>query len=457
MIIARVTQDKIYRFMDENEFVEGNVYTAIIGKNGSGKSRLLNSIIQDLLSRHGYPYIFDREQTFLRDESFSGRLIFRDIPRKIIAVSTSPFDKFPLPKRNEPIGNYSYLGLRGLCSNNLGLAYMSKIINSLISTIMHNPSRAEVVGHVLNYLGYSDEVWARFELSMTISRVKAFIQSEDPVGQFARFLSSQSMRNIDRSFYFDHDGHIDINKVYETFRIFERFTEYTSKPRFDLVINMRGVNLLDILYEINGDFLFLIQSGIAKLRDVTLEKCEFNQRVTISDASSGEQSVVMAMLGIASQIEDQTLVCIDEPEVCLHPEWQERYIDLLVTAFSNYRGCQFIIATHSPQIVSNLPERNCNIMSMETGHFENSRDYQHRSADYQLAAIFKAPGHRNEYLNRIALNTFVKVGKNKIFDHKDMETLNFLNESIENIRTNDPLYDLIIALQEMFNKYGKCY
>ncbi|MGL1156999.1 AAA family ATPase [Vibrio parahaemolyticus] len=211
---------------------------------------------------------------------------------------------------------------------------------------------------------------------------------------------------------------------------------------------------MDGLYEINEDFLFLIQSGIAKLRDVTLEKRELRQRVRISDASSGEQSVVMAMLGIASQIEDHTLVCIDEPEVCLHPEWQERYIDLLVTAFSNYTGCQFIIATHSPQIVSNLPERNCNIMSMETGQLESSREYQHRSADYQLAAIFKAPGHRNEYLNRIALNTFVKVGKNKSFDHEDTDTLELLSDSLESIRTNDPLYDLVIALQEMYKKYG---
>ncbi|EDP60831.1 ATP-binding protein [Vibrio sp. AND4] len=454
MIIERVTQDKVYRFMDENEFAEGNVYTAIIGKNGSGKSRLLNSVIQDLLNLRGYPSSFDRELPFSRNKSFSGRLECRGIPRKIIAVSTSPFDKFPLPKRHEPIGNYSYLGLRDLLSNNLGLAYMSKIINSLITTILHDPSRAAVVGHVLQYLGYSDEVWARFQLSPTIGRIETFLRSDDPVGQFTKFLSSPSIRNVDRSFYFDDYGQIDENKVHETFRIFDKIMAYTSKPRFDLVINKGGVHLLGGMYEINEDFLFLIQSGIAKLRDVTLEKREFRQRVKISDASSGEQSVVMAMLGIASQIEDQTLICIDEPEVCLHPEWQEKYIDLLVTAFSNYIGCQFIIATHSPQIVSNLPERNCNIMSMETGNFERSTEYQHRSADYQLAAIFKAPGHRNEYLNRIALNTFVKVGKNKFFDREDIDTFQLLNDSIDNIRANDPLYNLIIALKEMYNRYG---
>lgn len=454
MIIERVTRDKVYRFMDEYELVEGNAYTAIIGKNGSGKSRLLNSIIQDLLNQRGHPSSFDRELPFSRDKSFSGRLECRGVPRKIIAVSTSPFDKFPLPKRHEPIGNYSYLGLRDLLSNNLGLAYMSKIINSLITTILHDPSRAAVVGHVLQYLGYIDEVWARFQLAPTIGRIETFLRSDDPIGQFAKFLSSPSMRNVDRSFYFDEYGHLDENKVQETFRIFDKLITYTSKPRFDLVIDIGGVHLLDGLYEINEDFLFLIQSGIAKLRDVTLEKRELRQRVRISDASSGEQSVVMAMLGIASQIEDHTLVCIDEPEVCLHPEWQERYIDLLVTAFSNYTGCQFIIATHSPQIVSNLPERNCNIMSMETGQLESSREYQHRSADYQLAAIFKAPGHRNEYLNRIALNTFVKVGKNKSFDHEDTDTLELLSDSLESIRTNDPLYDLVIALQEMYKKYG---
>lgn len=454
MIIQRTTHEKNYRFMDELPDADGNVYTAIIGKNGSGKSRLLKSIIQDLLSLRNDRIRFDRELPFSSDKNFYGKLKYEHLPRKIIAVSTSPFDKFPLPRRHEPISEYSYLGLRDLMSNNLGLSYMSKIINSLISAILHDPSRALVMEHVLQYLGYNDVILARFHLSPNIGRIETMLRDEDPIGQFTKLLSSPSLRNVDRSFYFDDFGEIDVSKVHETFSIIERIMSYTSKPRFDIAINMDGVHMIEGMYEINEDFLFLIQSGIAKLRDVTLEKSHSSKRVRISDASSGEQSVIMTMLGIASQIEDETLICIDEPEVCLHPEWQERYIDLLVTSFNRYRNCQFLIATHSPQVVSNLPEHNCNIMSMETGDCESSKEYLHRSADYQLAAIFKAPGHRNEYLNRVALNVFVKVGRAKEFDREDVVTLGLLNESIKNIRSNDPLYDLIIAIQEMYAKYA---
>ena len=66
----------------------------------------------------------------------------------------------------------------------------------------------------------------------------------------------------------------------------------------------------------------MLEIGIIKLQEVYLEKKDINQHLLISQASSGEQSVIMSMLGIASKIENGSLICIDEPEVCLHPAWQ---------------------------------------------------------------------------------------------------------------------------------------
>ncbi|MFT4924409.1 MAG: hypothetical protein ACI8WB_000487 [Phenylobacterium sp.] len=44
-------------------------------------------------------------------------------PANIIAVSTSPFDKFPLERNRQTINNYNYLGLRNLRAIDFGKAY----------------------------------------------------------------------------------------------------------------------------------------------------------------------------------------------------------------------------------------------------------------------------------------------------------------------------------------------
>ncbi|EKO3999018.1 hypothetical protein DXJ58_02120 [Vibrio fluvialis] len=455
MIIKRHSSDKTYHLIDERDYTYGNVYTAIIGKNGSGKSRFIKSIIKEFLSPRlkfggGVPVDYN----YTVDTQFKGKTEFISKPKKIIAVSTSPFDKFPLPRRHEQINNYAYLGLRDLNSSDLGLAYMSKIINNLISIIFEDPSRASVIGRVLNYLGYDDTISVHFRLTAPRSKLDSIFRSNDAVNEFSEYLHSINNRSLDKNFYFDDDGKIDEDKMIHTLKIVDGIFDSSSRFRFELNIDSNDIHISDGLYEVRNEFLFLIKSGMARLRAVTLSKNKGTQRIRISDASSGEQSVVMAMLGIASQIEDETLICIDEPEICLHPEWQEKYIELLVNTFECYRNCQFIIATHSPQVVSNLPDDNCYIMNMETGCCESSKEYQYRSADYQLASIFKAPGHRNEYLNRIALNVFVKVGKNKNFDDEDLGKLKVLNESFESIKSTDPLYDLILAINEMYRKYG---
>jgi hypothetical protein len=98
----------------------------------------------------------------------------------------------------------------------------------------------------------------------------------------------------------------------------------------------------------------------------------------------------------------------------LHPEWQERYIQLLISTFRRFKRCHFVIATHSPQIVARLEEDNCFVLNIETAHIADAKVLIKRSSDFQLATTFGAPGYKNEYLSRelITLIThFSKVGE----------------------------------------------
>jgi ABC-type glutathione transport system ATPase component len=201
--------------------------------------------------------------------------------------------------------------------------------------------------------------------------------------------------------------------------------------------------------------LLLSRFGIVKLKEVVLKKQGAPETLRMSDMSSGEQSVVMGLLGIGSQLQNGALICIDEPEVCLHPAWQERYIQLLSNIFSHYRGCHFIIATHSPQIVAQLPEDKCYVMDMEDGMARRSDEFSKRSIDYQLAALFNAPGFKNEYLSRIALNIFVKVVKEKKFDSEVIVDYKTLEKAYEFLRSDDPVRGIIESIREMYDAYGR--
>lgn len=70
--------------------------------------------------------------------------------------------------------------------------------------------------------------------------------------------------------------------------------------------------------------------------------------------SSGENQLFCQLVGILSEIENDSLVLIDEPENSCHPEWQIAYIDWLHKIFKNYAETHFVIATHSPNIIANL-------------------------------------------------------------------------------------------------------
>lgn len=435
-------------------FPGGNLFTVIVGKNGTGKSRMLRNIALNFLKDDVPPDAFEREERarILSAERYTVDAHVR--PSKIICASASPFDRFPLLRRNESILNYSYLGLRGLSTNNLSLSYMSRVMAALIGSVFGHRSRLEGIANILEYLGYQPVFKASFFLGVGGKLLDSMFSSQDPASILREsFLRPQSFPTTADSAVgfklFQEASRHDMDYAIDVLSVFRR---RKIKPRVDVVLHLNGIEVSSELNE--KDVMVLLRCGLLRLKDVEMFKQNETEPIRIAEASSGEQSVVMSLLGIGSQIEDGALICIDEPEVCLHPEWQERYIHLLTSTFQGYRGCHFLIATHSPQIVAELPNTNCFVTNMETKEIYSGKDVYRKSIDFQLANVFDTPGFGNEYLNRIALSTFLKIGKNKLVDQKDRENFEILDRLYDRMDESDPLKDLVVALRELFVKYG---
>lgn len=61
--------------------------------------------------------------------------------------------------------------------------------------------------------------------------------------------------------------------------------------------------------------------------------------------------LAIANPGLENPLEGSAVVLIDEIELHLHPKWQREIIPALTRTFPN---CQFIITTHSPQVISQI-------------------------------------------------------------------------------------------------------
>jgi ABC-type multidrug transport system ATPase subunit len=458
MLQSYIYDKRKFTFANSFPGTSSNTFTLIVGKNGTGKSTLLRSIVVDTLRTKVSPTalkLLSDLPPSIQDFPI-GKLIYNGLPEKVICASTSPFDKFPIPKRNTEIPQYSYLGLRGLPSQNLGSAYISRIIYTLISASMQTEAHANAIASVLEYLDYEPRIVTNSGIT-SATLIENIINATENGLRTAvdSTLSKTSFAPVETTSLMKQVNEADEKTLRRIKRAAIRLIEGSKKGTIVAVLGRHGVELPTHPNLKPEDLSLLGRYGLIRLKDVFLRKSGVDTSVRMNEMSSGEQSVVMGLLGIASQLQDNSLICVDEPEVCLHPEWQERYIQLLSTIFSHYRGCHFIIATHSPQMIAQLPDSRCYVMDMEEGLAYSSSVFAKKSVDFQLAALFKAPGFKNEYLSRIALNTFIKVAKSKKFDSESKSNYDTLIKTLTFLRNDDPIREIVESLLEMHKIYGR--
>ena len=97
------------------------------------------------------------------------------------------------------------------------------------------------------------------------------------------------------------------------------------------------------------------------------------QKIHVDQLSSGERVYLILLADLARrlQIIDPNsnldgipgIVLIDEIELNLHPKWQRRIIPTLTSIF---KSCQFIVTTHSPQVVGEVKSDNIRILSISS-------------------------------------------------------------------------------------------
>ncbi len=169
--------------------------------------------------------------------------------------------------------------------------------------------------------------------------------------------------------------------------------------------------------------------------------------IHVSSLSGGERSYIILLADLARRLQvfapDRSLetipaiVMIDEIELNLHPAWQSEIAPTLTGVF---KSCQFIITTHSPQVLSALESKNVRILHQEpSGETEISipLNTRGRTSNYLLDGVFRA-SERYPPID-LLVDEF-----NMAVDRRDAATAEARLRSIETEIEGDPAIVLVL-------------
>ena len=107
----------------------------------------------------------------------------------------------------------------------------------------------------------------------------------------------------------------------------------------------------------------LLQSLITKLygkhldiefkEDDIIVKTSNGKNIGLNSLSSGQKHLIIVFLG--ALMAGSSAIFIDEPEISMHIDWQ---VDLVAYMNLLNPNAQYVLATHSPEIMSNVPDEN---------------------------------------------------------------------------------------------------
>jgi predicted ATPase len=480
--------------LSNNVEKDNNFYTTVfIGPNGTGKSYLLQAIVNIFREVSAYlvkkerkvivngsfylKYIYDKKTIELFNSSFvQGRyseihppeimqnlpfnfLINKKasddisvLPNKILASSMIFTDKFPAVD-DKNLLQYRYLGVRNINSpSSAGTRVInSKVVDSLTSSL-GKPGFLNTLKKVLKDLNYTPSIKVEYFPKYR----NIFFKKELTVESF-----SNSFTDWGTTFKYRKSepwGSSYFKSIKEDSSLLKKIVHFLNTKEF-ITSKRAWYFQYDLLEKTTQKDEYEILAHLHKLDLVTFPNIQLvktDNTFGISESSSGEQNILFSLLTLLANVETKSIILIDEPELSLHPNWQMQYFHILRDVFKNYKDLHFLVATHSHFLISDVKGENSKIIGLKkednkikTINFSEDLNTFGWSAEDVLYNIFNVRSSLNYYL-KADLTELLGIISNGIKDApKVEEILRKLKELPK--RNNDPLQEIILEATEYLN------
>ncbi len=427
-------EGKTFKLTNPDELKTSNYYSIIIGPNGTGKSYLLSYLIEVfneialtksdsyfvtkkkfsltyLLDKENFEIVADRGMFIFHKNGYKVDIEEISLPSKWLASSVTINDKYPILNyiRTKQIPDYKYLGIRAATNN----AFIGKIkinaVSYFIEALKTNKSKSLL--SVLSSLELNPEVQIIFiggpmlKLEKKERRFVVYKNSNkilDPHNAFIKKNKSKPSYRADNYKKYI-ENYSAIEDVHEFFTLRRSSFEKASKSamRLNYSVDLKtetGINQLLHDWKVLSIMLDL---ELLKISDFLITK---DKTFNYEQASSGENHLLTSLLGIVSNLEDNSMVIIDEPEISLHPNWQIDYLDILKRIINLHKGVNVVIATHSHFLISSLKDEESRIVSMRRD--QETKEIKIEELDFEtygwdpesiLYNVFEVATMRNKY------------------------------------------------------------
>ena len=136
--------------------------------------------------------------------------------------------------------------------------------------------------------------------------------------------------------------------------------------------------------------------------------------------------LILANPSLENPLHGEGIVLIDEIELHLHPKWQREVINKLREVFPNI---QFILTTHSPQVISETPRECLHILSWNNKQEQPTVFHPERSLGLDSSDVL------SEIMDSLPINLDFKEKIDNIFDEIDSENYKQAEKDINELES----------------------
>ena len=212
----------------------------------------------------------------------------------------------------------------------------STILNKVVKSVSHN---GDIVNHMLKGVKLktvpADATHVRFDVIRSFDHA---LINADVIGKMDLSLATE----LDWQLYKLQRKYLDY-QVNMGNRIIEALQQGNAHQAQDISRpKTRFQDMVDDLFSETGKKIVRTENEI--------RFSQIGETLVPYQLSSGEKQVLAILLTVLVEDEQPYVLFMDEPEVSLHVDWQQRLIDLILELNPNV---QIILTTHSPAVIMN--------------------------------------------------------------------------------------------------------
>lgn len=422
MLINKIFIEKYGKLRNfEVAFASSNLYekklnlSVIVGENGTGKTSLLKFLSEVFTSNKIRGHFFVDYTINNEIETISNFKFVALKPKQVIVSSYATFEQFKtrhmtreIDDENDFYGefqnmtDYVYAGpKKGFNSSSLSSVFLPVLKNYLLLGY----KKSYAIQELLKEIGYIYEPLVQLKRMSIMKKLdkktpEVIIENSPYADEELRTIAFEIDNFNNR---FSHMTHTNFGHQRKKLIDLKSLQEYRGGVK-------QWINDVQKLENI----------GIYIIEDLWFPKGD--DLIPMKSFSSGELSMFFRFFRLIDSICDGSIVLIDEPETHLHPRWIQKYIKILNDIFGEYH-CHFIIATHSPLIVSDVASECIVGLKQNNNIIEQYRVLEQTlGIGYReiLNEVFRIDDVYSEYTKELNEKIVDLLGKGKVSAAKEL-------------------------------------